>query len=127
MVMPGNYPPPVYSLHNQTTSANGEPIDIGACTAALVPPVMIVDITGTVHYVIEGTHNPDDGWFVFTADQTADCAKDLILGIRFWRVTATSVDVASSITASVGAVPTRNGNLVTPNLYTRSNNPTAGA
>ena len=125
MSMVGNYPAPVYSLRNQTTSANGSAIDIGACTSALVPPVMIVDITGTVNYVIEGTHNPDDGWFVFTANLTADCAKDLVLGVRFWRVTASSV--TGSITASVGAVPARDGNLITPNLYTRTNNPTMSA
>lgn len=125
MPMTGNYPAPVYSLRNATSSANGDWIDIGACTGALLPPVMIVNVSGTVNFVIEGTHNPDDGAFVFTGVLTEDCAKDLVIGVRFWRVTAQSV--SGSITASVGAVPTRNGNLVTPNLYTTSNNPTQSA
>lgn len=125
MPMVGNYPAPVYSLRDQTTSGNGATIDIGSCTQALVPPVMHVVISGTVHYTIEGSHNPDDGWVVYTADLTASAAKDLIIGVRFWRVTASSV--SGSITASVGAVPAHGGNLVVPNLYTLTNNPTLRA
>lgn len=118
------YPSPVYSLNNATTSQTGAVIDIGSCTLAAVPPVLICTVVGSVTYVIEGSHDATN-FSPSPTSLTASAMKDLIIGIRFWRVTYSSG--TGTLTASVGAVPNQDGRLVVPNLKQLTNNPGAGA
>lgn len=120
MAYPTDYTP-VY-LHSGTTGTGvGSAVDISPAVVSGYPPVLICTFTGTATYTIQGSHD-NVAWHTFSASLTAATAKDLIPGVRFWRVNVAANSAA--FTASVGPVPAANGGFVRPNLVTTFGGPT---
>jgi hypothetical protein len=117
------YPAPVYLARNQVASGNqGNILDIAACNASRQPPVIIGTLGGgTMTVVIEGSHDAVNFVDFSSGGLTADFDKDLVQGVRFWRVRVTAY-TSGAFNASVGAVPDKEGRAVIPNLKQYSNN-----
>lgn len=105
----------VYSHNAATGTGAGASIDIGAAVVSGLPPVMIVTLGTTATYTIQGSHD-NVNWVDFTASLTADVAKDLVPGVRYWRTKTTAN--GSTFTSGVGAFPAANGGFVSPNIAT---------
>jgi len=113
-MFPTDYSPSF--LHNGTVGTGvGTAVDISPAVVSGYPPVILCTFTGTATYVIQGSHD-NANWVTLSASLTAASAKDLIPGIRFWRVNISAN--SGTFTASVGAVPAANGGFVRPNLVT---------
>src|SRR6185369_3431244 len=102
------YQPPVYSVNGFTGTGPGNVIDIGTADLADYPPVMICTfgVSGAISYTIEGSHDGVNFVDLSGGGFSDSVAKDLIPGIRFWRVNVASN--SGTLTAAVGAVPTQN-------------------
>lgn len=111
------YPAPVYSHSNATGTGAGATIDIGACNNPDAPPVMHITITTTATALVQGS--PDAvNWFDYSGGGfTSDDARDLIVGVRFWRsyISANS----GMVTTCVGTTANMSGELVGANLYSQ--------
>jgi hypothetical protein len=120
------YPPPVYSVSGFTGTGPGLTIDIGTATLAGYPPVIICTYNnaGSISYLIEGSHDAVNFNDFSGGGFTASESKDLIPGIRFWRVNV--VSNTGVLTASVGAVPTQDGGTFAMNNVIVSTNATQG-
>lgn len=120
MSFPTDYSPSF--LHQGTVGTGvGTAVDISCAVVSSYPPVLICTFTGTATYTIQGSHD-NANWVTLSATLTAASAKDLIPGIRFWRVNVSAN--SGAFTASVGAVPAANGGFVRPNLVTTFASPT---
>lgn len=120
MASPGDYTP-VY-LHNNTVGTGvGSAIDISPAVVSGYPPVLICTFTGTATYTIQGSHD-NVAWHSFSSALTDASAKDLIPGVRYWRVSIAANNALFS--ASVGPVPAANGGFVKPNIITTFGGPT---
>lgn len=112
---------PVYLHNGAVGTGTGSSVDISTAVVAGYPPVLICTFTGTATYTIEGSHD-NAHWVTFSAALTAASAKDLIPGVRFWRV---NVSANSALfTASVGPIPAANGGFARPNISTGFASPT---
>ena len=112
---------PAYLHNNAVGTGVGSAVDISPSVVAGMPPVLICTFTGTATYVIQGSH--DNVNFVdFSAALTAASAKDLVPGVRFWRVNVTAN--SANFTATVGPIPAANGGFVRPNIATTFASPT---
>ena len=106
---------PAYLMNGVSGTGVGTAVDISCSTVPHLPPVLICTFTGTATYTIQGSHD-NVAWVTMSSTLTAASAKDLIPGIRFWRV---NVSANSALfTACVGPVPTAEGGFVRPNLVT---------
>lgn len=120
MGFPGDFTPTY--LHNGAVGTGvGSAIDISAAVVSGYPPVLICTFTGTAQYTIEGSHD-NTAWHAFSASLTAASAKDLIPGVRYWRVNVAAN--SALFTAAVGPVPAANGGFVKPNIVTTFSGPT---
>ena len=120
MSYPTDYSP--VFLHNGTIgTGTGSAVDISPAVVSGYPPVLICTFTGTATYTVQGSHD-NASWVTFSASLTAASAKDLIPGVRFWRVNVSANSAA--FTASVGPVPGANGGFVRPNIATGFASPT---
>jgi hypothetical protein len=106
----------VYLHQNSTTTGNGNIIDILGAYQESVPPVLTVVLTGSGAYTIQGSHDMTS-WITYFSGTSSD-SRDLIVGIRYWRVVISSI--SGSLTAAVGPVPNINGDNITPAIYTPS-------
>ncbi len=112
---------PAYFHNGLVGTGTGNSIDISPAVVAGYPPVAICTFTGTAQYTIQGSHD-NVNWVTFSATLTAASAKDLIPGVRFWRV---NVSANSALfTATVGPVPAANGGFVRPYIATGFTAPT---
>ena len=107
-------------LHaNSTTTGNGSVLDIYGSYVENIPPVLIITLTGSGSYEIEGSHDLQNWASYFTG--SASDSRDLIVGIRYWRVKINSL--SGSLTAGVGPVPNGEGDVVLPPLVGTSSSP----
>lgn len=116
----------IYSLNNAQAQVNGSIIDIGDLNLPLIPPVMIITQSGVNTTQIQGSHDATN-WFDFSGGGFVNtgAAKDLILGVRYWRAAVTSYG-SGAVYASVGAVPRQGGGYIMPHLLSVSTNATQG-
>lgn len=112
---------PAYCHNGLVGTGTGSAIDISPAVVSGYPPVLICTFTGTATYTIQGSHD-NANWVTFSASLTAASAKDLIPGVRFWRVNVSAN--SGSFTASVGPVPAANGGFVRPYIATGFSAPT---
>jgi hypothetical protein len=116
------YQEPVYLTRGQAANGDGPGIiDVSMCNAAIQPPVILgtIGAGGDVTVKVLGSHDLVE-WYDFSGGGfTADFARSVVQGIRFWKVNV-SAYVTGAVTVSVGAVANFNGAVVTPNLYTRT-------
>lgn len=104
----------VYLCKALSANTDSSIIDILGAYQERIPPVLHIDITGSPSYTVYGSHIPNGEWHpYFTGSAVAE--KDLIVGVRYWKVTKTSG--TGTITASVGPVPDQNGQNVLPVVY----------
>ena len=109
-------------LHNGASGTGvGTAVDISPAVIAGYPPVLVVTFTNTATFKIQASHD-NVNWVDLSSALSAACAKDLVPGIRFWRVNVSAN--TGLLTASVGAVPAANGGFVRPNLVTTFASPT---
>ena len=120
MSFPTDYSP-VFLHNNVTGTGTGSVIDISAAVVTGLPPVLICTFTGTATYTIQASHD-NVNFVALSASLTAASAKDLIPGIRFWRVNVSAN--SANFTASVGPIPAANGGFVRPNIATVFASPT---
>jgi hypothetical protein len=125
--MSSSYYSPTYSHQNATTTTTGLTLDVGDATQAGAPPVLIgVLSTGTITVLIEGSHD-NSSWIDFSGGGlTASFAKDLVIGVRFWRTRITAIGGGGGFTSSVGTVPKCGGGVVNVRNPVIINNATAG-
>lgn len=116
------YPAPVYIARNQAANGASAILDISSFTVSRLPPVLIGTLGGgTMTVQIQGSHDAVN-WFDYSeGGVTADFSKDLIQGIRFWRVVVSGY-ASGTFNANVGAGPSNDGSIRVPNLYTVSTN-----
>jgi hypothetical protein len=121
------YAPPVYSLNKAAalTPGGGAIIDIGDIDQPLIPPIMHGTMTGTATVQVLGSHDAVNWVDYSSGGLTANFAKSLVLGVRFWQASVTSYG-SGTITASVGYVPTASGKPIMPHLLAVDNNATLG-
>lgn len=107
---------PTYLLQNSSGTATSPVIDILAAFQERMPPVLHVDVEdGACTYAVEGSHDMSK-WHTYYSGSATQLEKDLIPGVRFWRITRSAND--GQVTAAVGPVPDRNGQNVQPRIVT---------
>lgn len=105
---------PIYLCTNKSTTGDSLIVDILAAYQERIPPVLHVNITGAVNYSVLGSHDMALWQTYYTG--TGDVAKDLVVGVRFWKITVNSI--SGTIAASVGPVPDQGGHNVLPAVVT---------
>ncbi len=97
-------------------SANGDSgvLDILGAYQERLPPVLHVTVTGTPSFTIYGSHVPNGDWHAYYSG-SASVERDLVVGVRYWKVTKTSG--TGTITATVGPVPDQNGQNILAVIY----------
>lgn len=119
-----SYPTPIYSQQNASGVSTGLSIDIGDANIVGFPPVLICVISATATVLVEGSHD-NVNWVDFSAGGfTSSFAKDLVIGVRFWRTRTTAN--TGTVTSSTGTVPKVGGGLVNLRNPAIENNITAG-
>ena len=98
--------------HNAATGTGaGAAIDLLGAVSPLAPPVMLVFISATATYAIEGSHD-NVNWWVAVSGLTATDARDIPIGVRYWR---TNISANSgTVTSQVGAFPNGHGSVIVP-------------
>jgi len=121
MAYPGDFTP-TYLHHGASGTGVGQAVDISCANNPHVPVVLIITFTGTATYKIQGSHDNVEWADWTTPALSVSCARDLVLGVRYWRV---NVSANSALfTAAVGPVPRLDGSYVKPNLVTTFGGPT---